>query len=297
MPSFLVGHLALGFKCTANIFDAAVSATFHMPLLWFYFFPHYLPSWTHANTPTQKQTFSCLNQTLPKILSQIAPAFSMASCSFVVERSKESTARVVVWREIGVQRSYTMESTLCGCDQGKYKVSTSYTFHGVKKACQYHATNKLYILPKCNSNHSVPFIIDTIDTNVRKFWEREMRNDVHQRVGILWFMVDYKGSCYLHLYKLMSRSVRRGSIQSYFLLWQNQKMYFMPQLYNFANVSDSTTAQIREGAAPCISKCPPGGTADHSPLSRSFISIFLLHSLNPSSSIFSLSLLFSFHPS
>jgi predicted nucleic acid-binding Zn finger protein len=46
----------------------------------------------------------------------------MASCSFVVERSKEATARVVVWREIGVQRSYTMESTLCGCDQGKYKV-------------------------------------------------------------------------------------------------------------------------------------------------------------------------------
>lgn len=62
------------------------------------------------------------------------------------------------------------------------------------------------------------FIIDTIDTNVKKFWEREMRNDVHQRVGILWFMVDYKGSCYLHLYKLMSRSVRKGSIQSYFLL-------------------------------------------------------------------------------
>uniref|UniRef100_A0A1A8LCT8 Cytosolic carboxypeptidase 1 n=1 Tax=Nothobranchius pienaari TaxID=704102 RepID=A0A1A8LCT8_9TELE len=60
-------------------------------------------------------------RTLPKILSQIAPAFSMGSSSFVVERSKESTARVVVWREIGVQRSYTMESTLCGCDQGKYK--------------------------------------------------------------------------------------------------------------------------------------------------------------------------------
>nr|XP_060618077.1 cytosolic carboxypeptidase 1 isoform X1 [Anolis sagrei ordinatus]XP_060618078.1 cytosolic carboxypeptidase 1 isoform X1 [Anolis sagrei ordinatus]XP_060618079.1 cytosolic carboxypeptidase 1 isoform X1 [Anolis sagrei ordinatus]XP_060618080.1 cytosolic carboxypeptidase 1 isoform X1 [Anolis sagrei ordinatus]XP_060618081.1 cytosolic carboxypeptidase 1 isoform X1 [Anolis sagrei ordinatus] len=60
-------------------------------------------------------------RTLPKILSQTAPAFCMSSCSFVVEKSKESTARVVVWREIGVQRSYTMESTLCGCDQGKYK--------------------------------------------------------------------------------------------------------------------------------------------------------------------------------
>ncbi|XP_016329094.1 cytosolic carboxypeptidase 1-like [Sinocyclocheilus anshuiensis] len=59
--------------------------------------------------------------TLPKVLSQMAPVFSVSSCSFVVECSKEATARVVVWREIGVQRSYTMESTLCGCDQGKYK--------------------------------------------------------------------------------------------------------------------------------------------------------------------------------
>ncbi|KAF7659266.1 hypothetical protein LDENG_00001000 [Lucifuga dentata] len=60
-------------------------------------------------------------RSLPKILSQIAPSFSLANCSFVVERSKESTARVVVWREIGVKCSYTMESTVCGCDQGKYK--------------------------------------------------------------------------------------------------------------------------------------------------------------------------------
>lgn len=78
------------------------------------------PLKTHLST-----NFSIM-QTLPKILSQIAPAFSMGSCSFVVERSKESTARVVVWREIGVKRSYTMESTLCGCDQGKYKVSLYY---------------------------------------------------------------------------------------------------------------------------------------------------------------------------
>ncbi|XP_072137706.1 cytosolic carboxypeptidase 1 isoform X3 [Mobula birostris] len=60
-------------------------------------------------------------RTLPKVLNQIAPAFCMSSCSFVVEKSKESTARVVVWREVGVTRSYTMESTYCGCDQGKYK--------------------------------------------------------------------------------------------------------------------------------------------------------------------------------
>ena len=41
--------------------------------------------------------------------------------SFAVEKSKESTARVVVWRKTEAQRSYTMESTLCGCDQRTYK--------------------------------------------------------------------------------------------------------------------------------------------------------------------------------
>ncbi|XP_063304948.1 cytosolic carboxypeptidase 4 [Pelobates fuscus] len=60
-------------------------------------------------------------RTLPKILDKIAPAFSMGSCSFLVEKSRESTARVVVWKEIGVLRSYTMESTYCGFNQGSYK--------------------------------------------------------------------------------------------------------------------------------------------------------------------------------
>ncbi|KXJ16139.1 cytosolic carboxypeptidase 1 [Exaiptasia diaphana] len=60
-------------------------------------------------------------RTLPSVLHNIAPAFFLGSCSFLVEPSKESTARVVVWREIGVLRSYTMESTYSGCDQGPYK--------------------------------------------------------------------------------------------------------------------------------------------------------------------------------
>ncbi|KAK0058339.1 cytosolic carboxypeptidase 1-like isoform X1 [Biomphalaria pfeifferi] len=58
---------------------------------------------------------------LPRLLHASCPSFSLQNCSFVVEKVKESTARVVVWREIGVLRSYTMESSYCGCDQGKYK--------------------------------------------------------------------------------------------------------------------------------------------------------------------------------
>ncbi|XP_061451199.1 cytosolic carboxypeptidase 4 isoform X2 [Rhineura floridana] len=60
-------------------------------------------------------------RTLPKILDKVAPAFLMSSCSFLVEKSRDSTARVAVWREIGVLRSYTMESSYCGCSHGLYK--------------------------------------------------------------------------------------------------------------------------------------------------------------------------------
>ncbi|NWV34480.1 CBPC4 carboxypeptidase, partial [Grantiella picta] len=62
-------------------------------------------------------------RTLPKILDKVAPAFVMSSCSFLVEKSRASTARVVVWKEMGVLRSYTMESTYCSCSHGLYRVS------------------------------------------------------------------------------------------------------------------------------------------------------------------------------
>ncbi|XP_061077713.1 cytosolic carboxypeptidase 4 isoform X2 [Conger conger] len=61
------------------------------------------------------------HRTIPKTLDRIAPAFSFNSCNYLVEKSRASTARVVVWREMGVVRSYTMESTYNGCDQGIYK--------------------------------------------------------------------------------------------------------------------------------------------------------------------------------
>ncbi|XP_063170443.1 cytosolic carboxypeptidase 4 [Candoia aspera] len=70
---------------------------------------------------TSKVTENVGYRTLPKILDKVAPAFLMSSCSFLVEKSRDSTARVVVWREIGVLRSYTMESTYSGCSHGLYK--------------------------------------------------------------------------------------------------------------------------------------------------------------------------------
>ncbi|XP_063994671.1 cytosolic carboxypeptidase 1-like isoform X3 [Diachasmimorpha longicaudata] len=55
---------------------------------------------------------------LPRLMQKTSAAFALPLCSFKVERNKESTARVAIWRQLGVTRSYTMESSFCGCDQG-----------------------------------------------------------------------------------------------------------------------------------------------------------------------------------
>lgn len=43
--------------------------------------------------------------------------FSFEDCNFNIQRSKENTARVVVWL-MGVENSYTMEASFCGSSLG-----------------------------------------------------------------------------------------------------------------------------------------------------------------------------------
>jgi hypothetical protein len=60
-------------------------------------------------------------QLLPEALARRSPAFSVSSCNFDVRKGRESTARVCLWREFGIVRSYTLESSYCGCDRGPLK--------------------------------------------------------------------------------------------------------------------------------------------------------------------------------
>ncbi|XP_066585231.1 cytosolic carboxypeptidase 1-like isoform X3 [Prorops nasuta] len=73
-------------------------------------------SWSAADRTKPDQPVQYLM--LPHLMQKTSPAFALPLCSFKVERNKESTARVVIWRQLGVSRSYTMESSFCGCDQG-----------------------------------------------------------------------------------------------------------------------------------------------------------------------------------
>eukprot|EP01112_Ceratiomyxa_fruticulosa_P004461 TRINITY_DN15001_c0_g1_i1.p1 TRINITY_DN15001_c0_g1~~TRINITY_DN15001_c0_g1_i1.p1 ORF type:complete len:574 (+),score=117.05 TRINITY_DN15001_c0_g1_i1:185-1723(+) len=50
----------------------------------------------------------------PRLLELSCPIFSFADSTFHIQKSKESTARVVVRREFGIINSYTLEASFCG---------------------------------------------------------------------------------------------------------------------------------------------------------------------------------------
>nr|XP_037867159.1 cytosolic carboxypeptidase 1 isoform X4 [Bombyx mori] len=76
-------------------------------------------SWCSSDRLVQDEPVKYLM--LPALMHRISPAFALGSCSFRVERERESTARVTVWRHLGVTRSYTMEASFCGFDRGPFK--------------------------------------------------------------------------------------------------------------------------------------------------------------------------------
>ena len=60
----------------------------------------------------------------PKMLSDsksARPFFSYSDCSFTINKGRESTARVVVARELGIMNSFTLEASFCGPNFGIYR--------------------------------------------------------------------------------------------------------------------------------------------------------------------------------
>ncbi len=63
------------------------------------------------------------------MFSSLEQSVDKKSCRYLIERARESTARVVVWREFDVFRSYTLEASFCGCNKGKLTVKWSVKFY------------------------------------------------------------------------------------------------------------------------------------------------------------------------
>ena len=86
---------------------------------------------------------------LPRILATKTPLFSYNDSNFRVVNSKQSTARVVVWKELGVTNSFTLESSFFGYMRGneitpftiKDYYEIGYTF--LKSLVEYYYVLKL----------------------------------------------------------------------------------------------------------------------------------------------------------
>jgi len=52
----------------------------------------------------------------PSLLDKNCDIFSFQDCSFIVQKAKESTSRVVLWKELGITNAYTLEASFCGAD-------------------------------------------------------------------------------------------------------------------------------------------------------------------------------------
>jgi hypothetical protein len=50
----------------------------------------------------------------PFVLAKICPLFSFASCCFSVEKTKQATARVTVWKELDIVNVFTLEASFFG---------------------------------------------------------------------------------------------------------------------------------------------------------------------------------------
>ncbi|CAJ0944600.1 unnamed protein product, partial [Mesorhabditis belari] len=74
---------------------------------------------------SDRQSFTDLDENpdfrfLPEILDKLSPGFSLKCCRFSITKPKEASARIALWRQFSLSRVYTMESTYCGFDAGKY---------------------------------------------------------------------------------------------------------------------------------------------------------------------------------
>jgi hypothetical protein len=59
---------------------------------------------------------------LPLLCCHRNPSFSFAGCSFKIEKSKESTGRVVVFRDFNIMNSFTLECSFHGKKTAEGKI-------------------------------------------------------------------------------------------------------------------------------------------------------------------------------
>ena len=90
---------------------------------------------------TRRRFSHCKKMTLTlcSLFSKTYDSFSMNDSSFLIHKVKESTGRVVMFKEFNIMNSYTLECSLCGPSIGLRK--------------DYHYTKKMLFVTCNQANH------------------------------------------------------------------------------------------------------------------------------------------------
>lgn len=59
-------------------------------------------------------------------MEKIFNAFKYENCCFAMQKDKEGTARIAVWKELRIDYVYTLESTFCGGEYGANYLEADY---------------------------------------------------------------------------------------------------------------------------------------------------------------------------
>ena len=62
----------------------------------------------------------------PYLMQKIFDAFKYENCCFAVQKDKEGTARITVWKELKIDYVYTLQATFCGSYYGQNYLESDY---------------------------------------------------------------------------------------------------------------------------------------------------------------------------
>ena len=68
-------------------------------------------------------------------MQKIHDAYKYSNCCFAIQKDKEGTARITVWKDLRIDYVYTLESSFCGSEYGQNYLENDYEKIG-KKLCE-----------------------------------------------------------------------------------------------------------------------------------------------------------------
>jgi len=57
----------------------------------------------------------------PILMKNRCQVFSYKDCCFAVQKDREGSARIALWKDFNLINCYTLEVSFCGADFGKYE--------------------------------------------------------------------------------------------------------------------------------------------------------------------------------